>query len=291
MGWPIKSRAAARAERAELHAGNRAGKENAGRMTKILIVDDSKDNITLTSLVLEKDDYTIISAENGREALRKAQIERPDVILLDIQMPELDGFEVCRRLKADEDTSSIPVLFLTAKHKDIDSMSLGLSLGAEDYIVKPFSSIELRARVSVLARLKRHMDELGPNSPVELHHTQRVHQDIRLQGEGLRPLETADRDLAEPGVEVRDREHHPAGVTRPRVDLGRPRPRSSLRGAALCVERQRIAAGGETQNDEQPEGNETRVIEPRVLTQNSGEQEVTDASERENPPGPKTEHA
>ena len=130
-------------------------------MTKILIVDDSADNITLTSLVLEKDEYTIISAENGRDALRKAQTEQPDVILLDIQMPEMDGFEVCRRLKADEETSSIPVLFLTAKHKDIDSMSLGLSLGAEDYIVKPFSSIELRARVSVLARLKRHMDELG----------------------------------------------------------------------------------------------------------------------------------
>ena len=130
-------------------------------MTKILIVDDSEDNITLTSLVLEKEDYTIIAANNGREALRLAQLEKPDVILLDIQMPELDGFEVCRRLKADMDTSNIPVVFLTAKHKDIDSMSLGLSLGAEDYIVKPFSSIELRARVSVLARLKRQWDELG----------------------------------------------------------------------------------------------------------------------------------
>ena len=130
-------------------------------MTTILIVDDSEDNLTLTSLVLEKDDHKIVTARTGRDALRIAQHDQPDIILLDIQMPDMDGFEVCRRLKADEETSTIPVLFLTAKHKDIDSMSLGLSLGAEDYIVKPFSSIELRARVSVLARLKRQMDELG----------------------------------------------------------------------------------------------------------------------------------
>lgn len=130
-------------------------------MATILLVDDSEDNLTLTSLVLEKDDHSIITARDGREALRRAQQDHPDVVLLDIQMPIMDGFEVCRRLKADSETSSIPVLFLTAKHKDIDSMSLGLSLGAEDYIVKPFSSIELRARVSVLARLKRQMDELG----------------------------------------------------------------------------------------------------------------------------------
>ena len=130
-------------------------------MTKILIVDDSEDNRTLTSLVLERDDYEIITAKDGREALRRAQQDQPDVILLDVQMPEIDGFEVCRRLKAEPDTENIPVLFLTAKHKDIDSVSLGLSLGAEDYIIKPFSSIELRARVSVLARLKNQMDELG----------------------------------------------------------------------------------------------------------------------------------
>ena len=130
-------------------------------MTKILIVDDSEDNLTLTSLVLQRDDYEIITAMNGRDALRIAQIDLPDVILLDVQMPDLDGFEVCRRLKGESDTENIPVLFLTAKHKDIDSVSLGLSLGAEDYIVKPFSSIELRARVSVLARLKNQMDELG----------------------------------------------------------------------------------------------------------------------------------
>ncbi len=130
-------------------------------MTKVLIVDDAEENITLTSMVLEKEGYELVSATSGREALIKAQQEQPDVILLDIQMPELDGFEVCRRLKTEQDTANIPVLFLSARHKDIDSISLGLSLGAEDYIVKPFSSIELRARVSVLARLKRNMDALG----------------------------------------------------------------------------------------------------------------------------------
>lgn len=130
-------------------------------MTKILIVDDNEDNITLTAMILERDRYEIIAAGSGREALSKAQQEMPDVILLDIQMPELDGFEVCRRLKADPATVNIPVLFLSAHNKDIDSVSLGLSLGAEDYIIKPFSSLELRARVSVLARLKSHMDDLA----------------------------------------------------------------------------------------------------------------------------------
>jgi len=130
-------------------------------MTKILIVDDYEDNITLTSMILEKDNYQIISAMDGRESLTVAQQEQPDVILLDIQMPGMDGFEVCRRLKADPVTDNIPVLFLSAHNKDIDSVSLGLSLGAEDYIVKPFSSLELRARVSVLARLKKNIDDLA----------------------------------------------------------------------------------------------------------------------------------
>lgn len=149
-------------------------------MATILLVDDSEDNLTLTSLVLEKDNHSILTARNGREALRIAQQDNPDVILLDIQMPVMDGFEVCRRLKADSETANIPVLFLTAKHKDIDSMSLGLSLGAEDYIVKPFSSIELRSRVSVLARLKRQMDELGQKN-LELAQTNETLEETNNQ--------------------------------------------------------------------------------------------------------------
>lgn len=130
-------------------------------MTKILIVDDYEDNIAITSMILQKEAYDIISASNGEEALKKAKKDLPDVILLDVLLPELDGFEVCRRLKKDPTTQDIPVLFLSAHYKDIDSISKGLSLGAEDYLGKPFSSVELRARVSTLARLKSNTDQLS----------------------------------------------------------------------------------------------------------------------------------
>jgi diguanylate cyclase (GGDEF)-like protein len=128
--------------------------------TLVLIVDDSPDNIVIASQILGRDGYRIVSATSGEQALEMAASDRPDVILLDIQMPLMDGFQVCKRLKATSATSSIPVLFVTAHHKDVDSISKGLSLGGDDYITKPFSSVELRARVSVLARLKRNIDEL-----------------------------------------------------------------------------------------------------------------------------------
>ena len=104
-------------------------------MATILLVDDSEDNLTLTSLVLEKDDHSILTARNGRDALRIAQQENPDVVLLDIQMPIMDGFEVCRRLKADSETANIPVLFLTAKHKDIDSVSSRANVNSPKVII------------------------------------------------------------------------------------------------------------------------------------------------------------
>jgi two-component system cell cycle response regulator len=129
-------------------------------MPRILIVDDSPDNIALASMILEKDNYEIMSAASGQQALEMARKTRPDVILLDIQMPQMDGFQVCQRLKSDPDTDGIPVLFVSAVHKDAESVAHGLSMGGDDYITKPFNSTELRARVNVLARLKRHVDEL-----------------------------------------------------------------------------------------------------------------------------------
>ncbi|MBI4081242.1 MAG: diguanylate cyclase [Candidatus Lambdaproteobacteria bacterium] len=129
-------------------------------MTQILIVAENPDNLTIASMVLARDRYEIVTADSGAEALRKVQEAKPDVILLDIVLPELDGFEVCRRLKADPATRHIPVAFLSSDRTDIDSISHGLELGAEDYIVKPFSSVELRSRLKVLARLKKNVDEL-----------------------------------------------------------------------------------------------------------------------------------
>jgi len=130
-------------------------------MGKILIVDDNEDNLFVTTLVLSKDQYDIITASGGQEALDKANSEAPDVILLDINLPDIDGFEVCKRLKAQETTWPIPVIFLTGKYKDDESLIQGLSIGAEDYILRPFSSPELCARVKVMVRLKQNLDALA----------------------------------------------------------------------------------------------------------------------------------
>jgi diguanylate cyclase (GGDEF)-like protein len=129
-------------------------------MARILIVDDSPDNIAIAAMILEKDNYEILTATSGEQALEMARKARPDVILLDIQMPQMDGFQVCQRLKSEAATEGIPVLFVSAHHKDAEAVSRGLTIGGDDYIVKPFNSMELRARVNVLARLKSHIDEL-----------------------------------------------------------------------------------------------------------------------------------
>lgn len=111
----------------------------------ILIVDDTPENISILSEVLS--DYKRTFATNGISALEKAKgPASPDIILLDVSMPEMDGYEVCRLLKSDEKTANIPVIFITAK-SDVDDETLGLSLGAVDYITKPFSPFVVQARV------------------------------------------------------------------------------------------------------------------------------------------------
>lgn len=114
---------------------------------KILIVDDIPENLKLLGLSLKELGATILMAQSGRIAIDLAKIKQPDLILLDIQMPEMDGFEVCQRLKNDPQTTAIPIIFLTAKH-ETDDIIKGLSLGAVDYVTKPFRQAELIARVS-----------------------------------------------------------------------------------------------------------------------------------------------
>ena len=129
----------------------------------ILVVDDTPDNLTLMTALL-KDDYRVKVAHNGERALRLVQgSDPPALVLLDIMMPGMDGYEVCRRLKADPLTESIPVIFLTARSEAEDE-SRGLSVGAVDYIVKPISPPVLMARIRTQLMLKSASDFLRGKS-------------------------------------------------------------------------------------------------------------------------------
>ncbi len=116
----------------------------------ILIVDDEQDILQILKYNLEKEGYAVLTAQNGKRGLEQAR-KRPDLIVLDVMMPEMDGWEVCKSLKKNTGTASIPVIFLTAKGTEIDEV-LGLELGAQDYIVKPISPRKLVARIKVALR-------------------------------------------------------------------------------------------------------------------------------------------
>ncbi len=113
---------------------------------KVLVVDDEPDTVELIAFNLRNAGYSVMSAENGAEALRKARATPPDLVILDLMLPEVDGLEVCKILRADPLTSKVPVLMLTAKAAEVDRV-LGLELGAKDYMTKPFSPRELVLRV------------------------------------------------------------------------------------------------------------------------------------------------
>lgn len=128
--------------------------------TKVLIVDDVKTNIVkMKDALLESEDYLVIGANSGRSGIAKAKAQRFDLILLDIIMPDLDGFEVCNELQSYEPTRDVPIIFLTSKN-DPESIIKGFRSGAVDYILKPFSKEELQARVKVHVQLKKTREEL-----------------------------------------------------------------------------------------------------------------------------------
>ncbi len=124
----------------------------------VLIVEDEEDIVRLISFHLEKEGYHVESAGSGREALEIVSEKTPDLVILDIMLPEMDGLEVCRRLRGNSQTASIPILILSARKEEFDKV-LGLELGADDYMVKPFSVRELVARVrAMLRRLEKNAD-------------------------------------------------------------------------------------------------------------------------------------
>jgi pilus assembly protein CpaE len=119
---------------------------------KILVVDDDLDSLKLIGLMLQRQGYEIVVANNGQQALGKAAAERPDLIILDVMMPDMDGYEVCRRLRREQTTQPIPIIMFTAKTM-VDDKVAGFEAGADDYLTKPTHPAELASRVkAVLAR-------------------------------------------------------------------------------------------------------------------------------------------
>ena len=121
-------------------------------MSTILVVDDEQSILDLARLYLEKEGYRVATATDGKQALQKHQELHPDLLVLDLMLPELDGLEVCRRIRQ---SASTPILMLTARNDDIDKI-VGLELGADDYLTKPFNPRELTARIkAILRRIER----------------------------------------------------------------------------------------------------------------------------------------
>lgn len=124
---------------------------------KILVVDDEPAVTDLLAYNLRKANYEVLSAANGREALNVARQARPDLILLDLMLPEIDGLDVCRELRK---TSDVPIIMITARGEEIDRV-VGLELGADDYVSKPFSVRELMARIKAVLRRAAQPDQKG----------------------------------------------------------------------------------------------------------------------------------
>ena len=125
----------------------------------ILIVDDNPQNIQLLGSIIDQDAYDLAFATRGADALDYLQSEIPDLILLDVMMPELDGYTVCERIKEDNRLKDIPIIFLTAK-KEAEDIVKGFKVGGVDYITKPFYPVELIARIENQLAIKRAREEI-----------------------------------------------------------------------------------------------------------------------------------
>jgi two-component system response regulator RpaA len=123
-------------------------------MAHILVVDDDPDIRKLVETILTKAGHKVSQAEDGETGLGFAMVKKPDLIILDLNLPKMDGFEVCRRLKKDEATKQIPVIMLTAAHPEWEDAKKGFKLGADEYVIKPFASDLLLHNIKRLLKQK-----------------------------------------------------------------------------------------------------------------------------------------
>ncbi|OGP70769.1 MAG: DNA-binding response regulator [Deltaproteobacteria bacterium RBG_13_58_19] len=151
----------------------------------ILIVEDDDDILQLLKYNLTKEGYRVTGVTSGEEALKVLKSSVPDLVLLDLMLPGVDGLEVCRTLKRDSQTSHIPIVMLTAKGEEADIVT-GLELGAEDYITKPFSPRVLLARVRAVLR-RRHTEPLAEEAPLEIDEMviHPGHHEVLVEGRAL----------------------------------------------------------------------------------------------------------
>ncbi len=164
------------------------------RQPKILVVDDTPKNIKLLEAVLVPRGYAVVAAENGSEALAKVVSERPDLVLLDVVMPGMDGYEVCRRLRDDPATHLLPVVMITASEER--ERLKALEAGADDFIPKPFNQQELLARVKSLVRIKQYYDTIQSQAAELAEWNRSLETRVRQQVDELERLGRLRRFLS-----------------------------------------------------------------------------------------------
>jgi DNA-binding response OmpR family regulator len=165
--------------------------EHAGR---ILVVDDVRENVRLLEAVLEAHGYEVVSATEGQAALELAVSAEPDLVLLDVLMPQPDGYTVCRRLREQEETAVLPVIMLTASEGSERTMAI--EAGADDFITKPFNREELLTRIRSLLRIKRYHDTIKSQAAELLDLNRTLEERVRAQLEQLERLQRLRRFLS-----------------------------------------------------------------------------------------------
>jgi DNA-binding response OmpR family regulator len=159
-------------------------------MTTILVVDDEPNILELARLYLEKEGYRVEGVGNGNDALSKLTISKPSLIVLDLMLPDIDGFDVCREIRKKSD---VPILMLTARREDVDKI-VGLELGADDYLTKPFNPRELVARVKAI--LRRYQSGHKPGEAIEIGnlHIDPARREVTINSQPVK-LRTKEFDL------------------------------------------------------------------------------------------------
>jgi DNA-binding response OmpR family regulator len=209
---------------------------------RALVVEDEPDVAALIRHHLEHEGYEVVLTPNGADAIRLARDQRPDLVLLDLMVPQLNGWEVCRRLKQDPETAAIPIIIVTGRVEEGDKV-LGFELGADDYVTKPFSPRELIARVRAVARRSRQASEMRRHIAVGDVEIDRDRFEVRMKGRVVdltrKEFELLAVLAASPGrvfnrQELLDLVWGREGFVEPRtVDVHFARLRSKFTGAKL----------------------------------------------------------